>query len=220
MPLDFYCSPMGSPTRAILMLGWELDILDEINIKVVDMMKKEHLTEEFIKLNPQHCIPTLHDTDAGLVITESRVIMTYLVDKLAEDHPLYPKELAKRILIDKFLYFDLGCIYATQSPFLYPQMMAGQAPDAEKEKAYKDKLAVLDVYLEGNDYITGTEMTLADLSIYATLTTNQFIDYDISEFKNVSAFFSRMSNRLPCDKQVNQDAIVKVKEFLAAKRAQ
>ncbi|KAI1285690.1 Glutathione S-transferase 1, isoform C [Halotydeus destructor] len=210
---------MGGPSRAVIMLAWELDILDEINLKPFDMLKGEHLTEEFVKLNPQHSVPTLVDSEAGLILTESRVIMTYLVDKLAEDHPLYPKELAKRILIDKFLYFDLGCIYGTQSPFLYPQLFSGQAPDAEKEKAYKDKLAVLEVYLEGNDYITGTEMTLADLSIYATLTHNWFIDFSVSEFQNISAFFSRMSNRLPCAKELNQAAILKVKEFVAAKRA-
>lgn len=59
-------------------------------------------------MNPQHCIPTM--VDKGLVLWESRAIMTYLVSAYAKDDTLYPKDLKVRALVDQRLHFDLGTL--------------------------------------------------------------------------------------------------------------
>lgn len=59
MPIDFYYLPGSAPCRAVLLTAKVLDI--PLNLKLTELMKGEHLTPEFVKLNPQHTIPTIND---------------------------------------------------------------------------------------------------------------------------------------------------------------
>lgn len=97
------------PVRACLMTLKCLKIPFEF--KNVDVTKREHLSPEFMKMNPLHTVPLLKDGE--LFLTDSHVICTYLVQKYGtdKDQTLYPDELTKRSLIDQRLYFDLGVLF-------------------------------------------------------------------------------------------------------------
>lgn len=43
----------------------------------------------------------------------SHAIMAYLVDKYAEDDKLYPKDLKKRSMVDRRMYFEDGILFAS-----------------------------------------------------------------------------------------------------------
>lgn len=73
------------------------------------MFAKEQLQPYFVKLNPQHVVPTLKDGD--FVMWESRAIATYLADAKCPGNTLYPSDLEKRAIIDQRLYFDAGTFY-------------------------------------------------------------------------------------------------------------
>ncbi len=48
MVIDFHYMLESAPCRAVLMLAKHLDI--ELNLKILNFQKKEHLKEEFIKV--------------------------------------------------------------------------------------------------------------------------------------------------------------------------
>lgn len=76
----------------------------------MNLFLKEQLKEEFIKINPQHTVPTL--VDDGFILTESRAIALYLAEKYFPDgHSLYPKDVKQRALINQRLQFDCGTLY-------------------------------------------------------------------------------------------------------------
>lgn len=62
MSIDLYYMNMSPPSRSVIMTIKSLG-LTNVNIKTVDVFKGEHMKEEFIAINPQHCIPTLVDGD-------------------------------------------------------------------------------------------------------------------------------------------------------------
>ena len=77
-----------------------LDFVDT----VVDLSRGEHLTPEYLALNPKGVVPTLrHD---GAVITDSSVIMEYL-DEVFPDPPLSGRTALDRARVREWLrYFE------------------------------------------------------------------------------------------------------------------
>jgi glutathione S-transferase len=63
-------------------LVWSLEELGQpYELKFVDLMKGDHKTPEFLKLNPMGKLPVLTDGDA--VVTEGAAINLYLADRYA-----------------------------------------------------------------------------------------------------------------------------------------
>ena len=69
------------------------------------MFEKEHLKSDFLKVNSQHSVPVLNDD--GFILTESRAIIIYLIEKFyPKGHSLYPKDAKERAQINQYLQFD------------------------------------------------------------------------------------------------------------------
>ena len=107
MPIDLYHMDASSACRSVRLTAKMVGV--ELNLKVLDLQAGEQMKPEFIKINPQHNIPTL--VDDGFVLNESRAICGYLVHKYAKDDTLYPKDPKVRALVDQRLYFDMGVFY-------------------------------------------------------------------------------------------------------------
>lgn len=102
MSLKLYFAHGSPPSRGVLLLCRYLKL--DIELKILDLGKGEHMTEEFLKLNPRHQVPVFVDGD--FVLTESRAIMAYLAGKFAQNSSLYPLDIAKRARVDERLYYD------------------------------------------------------------------------------------------------------------------
>lgn len=109
MVIQFFHAPTSGPSRAALMVARAVGV--PLEIKTFDLGKKEQINDEFLKINPQHCVPTIVDED-GFIVWESKAIAGYLVDKYGNDDTLYPKDLKKRTLINQRLYYDASSLYA------------------------------------------------------------------------------------------------------------
>jgi len=216
MPVDFYYMPGSAPCRTALMVARELNIT--LNLKQLDLMAGEHKKPEFLAINPQHTIPTLHDTDSGLALWESRSIATYLINKNSPGHALYPADPEKRALIDQRLYFDVGSLYPAIGKAVYPQIFAGAALDAEADKALKEKLAFLETFLSGKNYVAGDNKTVADLSIYSGLGMLDVVNIDLATFPNITAWRARLAAELPYNEEVNLKPLADFKAFAESKK--
>lgn len=108
MPVILYHTKMSPFSRAVLLLMRYLEI--DVEVKLLDLHgKKEHMTEEFLKINPQHCVPTLDDN--GFILWESRAILSYLMEtRAAHLIPSSPKEKA---IINQRLYHEMGTLMKT-----------------------------------------------------------------------------------------------------------
>ncbi|KAL3287371.1 hypothetical protein HHI36_001845 [Cryptolaemus montrouzieri] len=71
--------------------------------------EKEQLKDEYLKINPQHTVPTLVDGD--FILWDSHAIGTYLADTYGKNDSFYPKDLRRRALVDQRLNFDCGTMY-------------------------------------------------------------------------------------------------------------
>ena len=214
MTIDLYQLPASGPCRAVFMTAQHIGI--DINKKNVDLMAGEQLKPEFIKMNPQHCVPTIDD--GGFYLWESRAIQTYLVNKYAPDSPIYPKDPQARALVDRMLYFDIGTLYKAESEYLYPQLFKGEAANAEKEETFKKALTLLEEFLSKTSYVAGNNITLADFSILASLTFAEIADYSFESYPKICAWLQKLKSEVPNYKEINEDPLNQFKEFLKSKK--
>lgn len=129
-PILYYVPP-SPPCRTVLLLGKMLGL--DFNLKMVNILEMEHLKPEFVAVrfisnicwkrfskiflrfqkNPQHTIPTLEDQSSGLILWESRVILTYLTSAYGRSDMdnLYPGNIRDRAMVDQRLSFDLSTLY-------------------------------------------------------------------------------------------------------------
>lgn len=163
---------ISPPCRAVLMTRKALGL--SLNIKECRLFEGEHLKPEFLKINPQHTLPTLEDGE--VVLVNSHAINIYLVEKYGRDDTLYPKDPVKKALVNQRLFFDEGTVFKA----LYDIMKYTVArnfggdrnaiPEIDKMKA-RDAYTFLEAFLEGQTWVAGTTPTLADLHLVSTVTT-------------------------------------------------
>jgi len=214
---DLYYMPASTPSRAILMLARELEI--ELNLKVLDITKKENMKPEFLKINPQHCIPTLVNNETGFVLWESRAILIYLVEKFApEGHSLYPKDIEKRSRINQRLLFD-NEMAALGKALFKPIYKEGKPLDKDIDKVFREKLAWIELFLSDSNFIAGDDLTVADLSLFAALGVMDAIDYDFADFPKLAVWRLRVAESIKSHAEVNVQPLKDLKALIDERRA-
>lgn len=169
------------------------------------------MTPEFLKMNPQHTVPTLNDDD--FCLWESRAIISYLADKYGKDDSLYPKDPKKRALVDQRLFFDIGTLYQRFGDYYYPIMFAKASADPEKYKKLEESYEFLNKFLENQDFVAGDNLTIADLAIIASVSTAEILGFDLSKYPNVAKWFENSKKIIPDYDELNHSGCLKFKEM-------
>ncbi|XP_067614163.1 glutathione S-transferase 1-1-like [Eurosta solidaginis] len=163
--MDFYDTAGSAPCRSVIMTAKALGL--NLNKKPMNLMAGEYMKPEYLKLNPQHTIPTL--VDNGFPLWESRAIMVYLAEKYGKDDTLKcPKRKA---------------VINQRDPELYKKI----------ESAFD----LLNTFLEGHKYVAGDALTLPDLSILATASTFEVAGFDFSKYANVAKWHANVKKSAP-----------------------
>lgn len=197
MTVDFYYMPMSAPCRSIQMCAAAVGV--PLTLKSIDLSKNEHLTDAYLAINPLHTIPCL--VDNGFVMTESRAIMGYLVDKYSkQDDSLYPRDPLKRAVVNQRMFFDMGTLYQSFADYYYPVFFGGAAAyQAEAYKKIETALSYLNQFLDGNQFVAGDTLTIADLAIVASVSS--FCHPDGvklgNNYPNVTRWFNKMKMVAP-----------------------
>lgn len=146
--------------------------------------------------------------------------MTYFANRYAPNSSLYPSDPHKRAVVDRVLQFDLGTLYRSIGEYLVPILREGKSLsnlDPEKEKKVKEALQLLDDALGNQGYVAGDHLTLADLSILASLSFAEVFDYSIDDYKNVTQWKERLKKELPYYDEVNKEPVENFRTFVKAK---
>ncbi|XP_025833960.1 uncharacterized protein LOC108742618 [Agrilus planipennis] len=218
MAPTLYHSEHSAPSRSVLLTAKELGL--KLNLKVLDLANGEQLQPEFLKLNPQHTVPTLVEEN-GFAIWESHAINSYLVKKYGKNDSLYPKDLKKKAVVDQRLYFDSGTLVQRFST-LIKNLVAGKTKVVPKSDvdSIKEAYSFLETFLRSGDYVTGNQLTVADFQIVTSIfSVSFFVPIQADEFPRISLWIKRME-ALPYFKEVNDNGIKLYKDIMKSKLEQ
>ncbi|XP_005185166.2 glutathione S-transferase 1 [Musca domestica] len=213
--LILYGMDISPPVRACLLTLKALNLTYEY--KVVNLMTREHLSEDFLKKNPQHTVPTLEDD--GHFIWDSHAIMAYLVSKYGKDDSLYPKDLLKRAVVDQRMYFDAGVLYQDGlRSITLPIWLRNQTQIPQHRiDVIVEGYEFLESFLKDNKYMAGDHLTIADFSIVSTVSSLLiFSEIDEVKFPKLSAWLKSIES-LPYYEEANGAGAKQYTEILKSK---
>nr|WEU75081.1 GSTe1 [Sitodiplosis mosellana] len=210
--LVLYNLDISPPVRSVKIIAKLLGL--ELEIRDIDMLGREHLKEPFIKINPEHTVPTL--VDNGFVIWESHAICAYLVDKYAKDDSLYSKDLQLRARCNQRLFFDGSSLYMRLRDCSYYIYHGG------KELSPQDKIdpiyaayEILDAFLSSDPFLVGENLTIADICAAVTvLPLEIFAPLKADKHRNICAWLNRVRQTIPFFDEMNVDIVKRSREWL------
>lgn len=166
-----------------------------LNKKTVNLFAKEQMTPEYLKINPQHTIPTL--VDNGFALWESRAICVYLVEKYGKDDSLYPKDVKTRAVINQRFFFDMGSLFKQFGEYYFAEFF-GRTKNPEDLKKFNESMTVFNNFLEPTGYAAGTKnLTLADIVLFASVSCFEVVNVDLSPYPNVQKWLKLMKETCP-----------------------
>lgn len=193
--MRLYQHPMSANARAAIMTVYQLNA--PVELVFVDLQKQEQLQPAFLEKNPNHRVPVLEDGDFHL--WESRAIMQYLADK-TPGQTIYPTELRARADVNRWLFWSGQHFAPVVSIFFWENLVKGMigrgAPDPVElkrgETLFNEFAAVLDAHLADRQWISGSSLTLADLSVAATYGCAAPGKAPVAPYANLQKWFTRM----------------------------
>jgi len=193
MGIDLYRINGSPPCDAVQLLAKTLGI--ELNLIQLDFGKEEQLKPEYLKINPQHTVPTINDN--GFYLWESKAIMLYFIEKYAKDDSLYPKCPTKRAVINRMLYYDTATLYQRYLDIVEHIITGVETDIAEYKKTrLREALGQLNVFLK-DGYAAGDTITVADYSIMAAMAAVEASRMDLSPYPNIVSWMKKCKESMP-----------------------
>lgn len=195
--MKLYCDPISTTSRPVMLFALDHDL--QLDLEHVDLMTGQSQQPAYLRINPNGVVPYLVDDD-GFGLGESSAILKYLADKVGS--ATYPTELQARARINAAMDWFATNLHKDYCVFIaYGQLGVFQGMDPvaiEAIKAYGEAKAprwlnILETEMIGeNDFVCGTQITLADYLGSALVTLGELVAYDLSPYPNICRWLARM----------------------------
>lgn len=166
--LQLYSLPTPNGVKASIMLE-EIGIPYEVHL--VDIMKNETWTPDYLSLNPNGKIPAILDPDGPggqpLALWESGAILVYLADKTGK---LIPTDPAARYETLAWVFWQMAAVGPMFGQLGFFHKFAGRDYEDKRPRdryvaESKRLLGVLEDRLKHRAFIMGDDFTIADVSL-------------------------------------------------------
>lgn len=184
-------------------IKWDEELFGFIDLTLIehfcrniDLFKGEHMTSEYIAINPTSTVPALVDGD--MKVFDSSAIAIYLVEKYAKDDSLYPKDLNLRTKVNEKLFYVSSYIF----PRIYQIFICGytgvemEIPQRKIDEMLRG-YQTIESFLNDQKYLAGDFLSLADFSMWTIIESiHQLIPLDGEKFPNFTRWLETM-RKLP-----------------------
>ena len=176
---------------------WTADLLGiDYDWVEIDILAGGTQTEDFLTVNPVGQVPLARWPD-GRVLPQSNAIMLYLAESAGSD--LIPADPFQKAQMMSWLFWEQ---YSHETAIAVRRFhkLYLKKPDDEIDPQLLTKgrraLGVMELQLTYTDWIAGSKITCADISLVAYTRLAHEGGYDLSEFPSVERWVSRTESAL------------------------
>ena len=200
-PLIIYGVPFSQPVRAVLWLMlYKQKPFEMVLINPGSLSEGGSRHPDYLAKFPTGTIPSIEDKETGFVLSESHAIMCYLCNKF-DWNDLYPSNHEARAKIDSYLHLHHRNVREASIGLVAPKVRKDlnfsedflKISQANINKAFK---ALENGWLAQSRYLTGDQLTIADMSAYVEIgqLQSKFTNvYDFAPFPNIRRWLEDMN---------------------------
>jgi len=172
------------------------ELAEPYTLHLVDIHADEQHTTSFDTLNPNHKIPVCVDSEHGITLSESGAILIYLAERSGQFLPSEPKARARALQWLMFQMSAVGPLFGQANHFLHyaPEKVAYGIERYTTEATRI--MGVLEKHLTENDYLAGTEYSIADIATWPWIKKGIAADFvSIEAYPHVQRWYERVGER-------------------------
>ena len=200
-PLIIYGVPISQPVRAVLwLLLYKQKPFEMVLINPGSSSEGGSRHPDYLAKFPTGTIPGIEDKETGFVLSESHAIMCYLCNKF-DWNDLYPSNHEERAKVDSYLHLHHRNVREASVGLVAPKVRKDlnfpedflKISQVNINRAFK---ALEDGWLAQSRYLTGDQLTIADMSAYVEIgqLQNKFTNlYDFTPFPNIRRWLEDMN---------------------------
>ena len=167
----------------------------------INILEGEQFTEDFIAISPNNRVPAIVDLDGPqgnpFKVFESGAILMYLAEKSGM---LWPIDMAERYEAIQWLMFQMGNVGPMFGQNGYFQGYCPEDVPLAKERYHticNQLYGVLDARLVSNEYLAGSEYSIADVATFPWMLPKQqqMHRIDIEQYPNVGRWLDLVAAR-------------------------
>lgn len=166
-----------------------------IHAELVKVNLGRHLTADgvdFHTVNPKGQVPTLV-LDDGAVLTEGPVIAQYIAGLAGATSLLPAAGSLARYRVLEWQNYITSELHKSFAPLFNPQFDA--RAKAVHTELLRKKFVWVDSILSANEYLTGSEFTVADAYLFAVTGWSAHVGLDLSDLKHLQRYLATVAAR-------------------------
>ena len=168
----------GSRSRASIVQWYLEEIGVEYEFVLLDMEKQAHRQPDFLALNPMGKVPLIVDGDFKL--WESGAILLYL----AEKYDKHNYSLEERSILNQWILFANSTL------------ATGLFLETNRGREMPKLLPPLNDIFSNQDYLLGSEFTVADVAVGSMLAYTQImVQLDFSSYSGITNYLTQVTKR-------------------------
>jgi len=205
--IDLYTSATPNGWKASVALE---EMVIEYQVYIIDLMKAEQKSEEFLKLCPNGRIPAIVDRkNDNFAVFETGAIMIYLAEKSGQFLPTGKKE---RSQVMQWLMFQMSGIgpMMGQANVFYRYFPEKIQPVIDRyQNEVKRLFSVLDLQLKESEYLT-PEYSIADMANWCWVHTHEWSGVNLDDLPNLKRWVDQIALRPAVQKGIAVPEGIKV----------
>lgn len=191
-------------------------VMNELNmiyeLESVDLATKVSVSGDYKKINPKGSVPALR-MDNGEILTEGAIISQYLADQKMDSGLLPKYGTMERYRTLEMMNFIATDVHKSFSPLFGADKIVKNVEGKTEMKMYyvetlKSKIGLVSEKLGTNDFLMGTQFTIADAYLFTVLGWTKYVGIDLSAWSNIMSYMNRVSERPAVMKAMKAEGLI------------